>query len=161
VDSQGDLPREYWIFSGIIGMTILAKTEYACIAVTELASHFGTGKPIRVRTIADAHGIPSRFLVQILLQLKGVGLVNSVRGAGGGYLLVTPPDEITLGQVMGLIEGRVEAVASNVASATPISTALVEAWQEVEQMRNGKLNEITFSDLLERAAGQAENMYYI
>ena len=76
-------------------------------------------------------------------------------------MLVLPPDEITLGQVMSLIEGRVETVESNISSTTPISTALVEAWQEVDKMRNGKLNEITFADLLERAADQAENMYYI
>ena len=76
-------------------------------------------------------------------------------------MLVLPPDEITLGQVMSLIAGRVETIESNIPSTTPISTALVEAWQEVEQMRNGKLNEITFADLLERAADQAENMYYI
>ena len=64
-------------------MIVSAKTEYACIAVLELAARHGRGEPVRIRDIADAHGIPSRFLVQILLQLKTAGLVQSVRGAAG------------------------------------------------------------------------------
>ena len=71
-------------------MKLSAKTEYACIAMLELAARYDTGEPIRIRTIADEHDIPSRFLVQILLQLKGAGLVNSTRGASGGYQLVVP-----------------------------------------------------------------------
>ncbi len=62
-------------------MKLSAKTEYACLAVLELAARYGTGEPVRIRTIADEHGIPSRFLVQILLQLKGAGFVASTRGA--------------------------------------------------------------------------------
>ena len=86
-------------------MKISAKTEYACIAMLELAAHFGSEKPIRIRHIAQRHGIPSRFLVQILLQLKGAGLVASVRGAAGGYNLIKPPEEVSLGQVMDVIVG--------------------------------------------------------
>ncbi len=68
-------------------MKVSAKTEYASIAVLELSQSYHTGEPVRIRDIADRHGIPSRFLVQILLQLKGVGIVQSSRGAGGGYQL--------------------------------------------------------------------------
>ena len=69
-------------------MNISAKTEYACVAVLELALNYGSGQPLQVRRIAEAHGIPSRFLVQILLQLKAAGLVSSTRGASGGYQLL-------------------------------------------------------------------------
>ena len=81
-------------------VNISAKTEYACLAILELASSYGTGEPVRIRTIADTHGIPSRFLVQILLQLKGAGLVSSTRGAAGGYRLAKAPNRITLAEVM-------------------------------------------------------------
>ena len=64
-------------------MRISAKTEYACIAMLELASQYGSGTPVRIRRIAERHDVPPRFLVQILLQLKGAGLVTSVRGAAG------------------------------------------------------------------------------
>ncbi len=86
-------------------MNVSAKTEYACLAVLALAANYGTGEPVRVRMIAQMHGIPSRFLVQILLQLKGAGLVSSTRGAAGGYQLIKDPAKITLAEVMGVIEG--------------------------------------------------------
>ena len=64
-------------------MNVSAKTEYACTAVLELASAFGSGELLQVRKIAESHAIPSKFLVQILLQLKAAGVVNSARGACG------------------------------------------------------------------------------
>ena len=67
----------------LLPMIVSAKTEYACIAVLELAARHGQPEPVRIRQIAEAHGIPSRFLVQILLQLKSAGLVQSTRGAAG------------------------------------------------------------------------------
>ena len=81
-------------------MTISAKVEYACVAILELAARYDSDEPVRIRDIADAHGIPSRFLVQILLQLKGAGLVQSTRGATGGYALAKPPEAISLADVM-------------------------------------------------------------
>src|SRR6187455_699023 len=87
-------------------MLVSAKTEYACIAVLELAARHGSGEPVRIRDIAEAHGIPSRFLVQILLQLKSAGLVSSVRGAAGGYNLARDPEEITLLDVMTVVDAQ-------------------------------------------------------
>ena len=81
-------------------MRVSAKTEYACIAMLELAANYAGRQPVRVKAIADAHGIPQRFLVQILLQLKGAGLVESVRGASGGYLLSRPAAEISVADVV-------------------------------------------------------------
>lgn len=142
-------------------MKISAKTEYACIAMLELARHHGSGEPVRIRSIADEHGVPSRFLVQILLQLKGAGLVTSTRGAAGGYQLVKPPDEISLAEVMNVIEGPDEPIGT---SASPDSLAvkvLQSAWQEVADVERGMLHRITFADLVERAHRQTENMFYI
>jgi Rrf2 family protein len=82
-----------------------AKTEYACLAVLELAAQFGSGETLRVRMIADRQGIPSPFLVQILLQLKSAGVVESTRGAAGGYRLARDPATLSLGEVVAIIEG--------------------------------------------------------
>jgi len=65
-------------------MKLSAKTEYACLAMLQLAEEYSGGEPLQIRRIADEHGIPARFLVQILLQLKGGSLVISTRGAAGG-----------------------------------------------------------------------------
>ncbi len=87
-------------------MRISAKAEYACVAMLELAASFAEPQPLRIKAIAEAQGIPPRFLVQILLQLKTAGLVVSVRGASGGYQLARPPEEITLAAVINAIDDR-------------------------------------------------------
>jgi len=81
-----------------------AKAEYACIAMLELAARHGTAHPVRLKAIAEAHRIPQRFLVQILLQLKSAGLVVSLRGALGGYQLARSPEKISLAEVINAIE---------------------------------------------------------
>jgi Rrf2 family protein len=141
-------------------MKVFAKTEYASIAVLELAHSFHTGEPVRIRDIADRHGIPSRFLVQILLQLKGAGIVQSTRGAGGGYQLARPPDEITLGEVMSVIEGP-ETIATATNKNSAITRVLVRAWREVGRKQQDMLRRITFADLAANLKGETEQMYYI
>ena len=142
-------------------MKVSAKTEYACIALLELAASYGSGEPVRIRTIADQHGIPSRFLVQILLQLKGAGLVTSTRGAAGGYQLMTPPEEISLGSILAVIEGPTESAPSGATGDSPAVRALTETWREVAEAQREVLNSITLADLLVRARKNSENMYYI
>lgn len=141
-------------------MNVSAKTEYACVAVLELARHYSRGEPIRVASIADAHGIPSRFLVQILLQLKAAGLVESTRGAAGGYQLSREPSRITLGEVMSVIDGPPGKVTAGAAGDSPVSRALVSAWQEVAAAEQTMLDAVTFADLAKRAQGE-DQMYYI
>src|SRR5258708_5605068 len=85
-------------------MKVSAKGEYACIAMIELAASHGDNQPVRIQSIADAQGIPSRFLVQILIQLKTHGLVRSVRGAAGGYQLSRGPGAISLSEILRAIE---------------------------------------------------------
>jgi Rrf2 family protein len=142
-------------------MNVSAKTEYACIAVLELASNFESGRPIRIRDIADANGIPARFLVQILLQLKGAGIVGSTRGAAGGYQLARDPATITLGEVMNVSDGQASDLASNATKDTPTARALMGAWRDVAAVQREMLDSITFADLATRVRGQTQNMYYI
>jgi Rrf2 family protein len=141
-------------------MKVFAKTEYACIAVLELAHSFGRGEPVRIRDIADRHGIPARFLVQILLQLKGAGLVQSTRGASGGYQLARSPDDITLYEVMSVIEGQ-EEITSATSSNSPVSRVLLKAWREIDEQEREMLRATTFADLTDRLKDETEQMYYI
>src|SRR2546421_10062593 len=101
-------------------MRVSAKAEYACIAMLELAACHGEPQPVRIKAIADSHAIPQRFLVQILLQLKGAGLVTSVRGASGGYQLARPPAEISLADIINVVD---RAPAPRPAPLTPRSPA--------------------------------------
>ena len=142
-------------------MTISAKTEYACIAVLALAARYGNAVPVRIREIAEPHGIPSRFLVQILLQLKGAGLVVSTRGASGGYKLAKAPEKITLGQVMGVIDGQSGLIQSSAGVSTVATRVLLETWKQIADLQREKLGEITFAQLAQKLRGQGDGMYYI
>jgi Rrf2 family cysteine metabolism transcriptional repressor len=141
-------------------MKVFAKTEYAAIAVLELAHSHDRSEPVRIRDIADRHGVPSRFLVQILLQLKGAGIVQSTRGAAGGYQLAKPPEEITLLEVMSVIEGQ-EPITSATSSNSPVSRVLLRAWREIDEQQRDSLRAITFADLADQLKDEAEQMYYI
>ena len=142
-------------------LNISAKTEYACVAVFELARHHHLGEPVPLRSIAEAHGIPSPFLVQILLQLKTAGLVKSTRGAAGGYRLALPPDAISLADVMSVIEGHTATIESSIANPTPSSTALHNVWQELADKQYQRLASITLASLVESLRPDVEHMYYI
>ena len=144
-------------------MKISAKTEYACVAVLELASKFGSGVPVRIRKIAERHDIPPRFLVQILLQLKAAGLVASTRGAAGGYHLVREPDSVSLGEVMEVMDGGTSknGKPSNASPDSPAVKALVATWREVDRVERETLRGISFAELLEKARQHDERMYYI
>lgn len=142
-------------------MNVSAKTEYACIAVLELAARYDSDRPVRIREIAEAHDIPSQFLVQILLQLKAAGVISSTRGAAGGYQLAKPPRDITLADVMAVMEGAPPALRSEVLHPSAASRVLDEAWREVSAVEHEMLSNVTFAELTERARGAAEAMYYI
>jgi len=142
-------------------MLVSAKTEYACIAVLELAARHGRGEPVRIREIADAHDIPSRFLVQILLQLKSAGLVQSVRGAAGGYNLAKDPDEITLLDVMTVVDAQLGHAPTSSTRNTSTTRALQRTWKEVADQEQELLSGVTFAKLVERLKGATEGMYYI
>lgn len=127
----------------------------------ELAAHYGSGEPVRIRNIAEEHGIPSRFLVQILLQLKGAGFVNSTRGASGGYQLSKAPQEITLGEVMSVIEGHEIEITTAGLANSGTARVLVGAWREIAKVQHDALYAITFGDLVSRIKRQGANMFYI
>ncbi len=144
-------------------MKISAKTEYACIAMLELALHYKSGEPVQIRKIAERHGAPPRFLVQILLQLKGAGFVASVRGASGGYKLLIPPERIPLGRVMEVIDGPCDEdnrIPSD-SPDSPVVGVLSQVWREAAAAQQKVLDGITLADLLERAKQQDERMYHI
>lgn len=139
-------------------MKISAKTEYACAAMMELAARYASGELVQIRRIADQHGIPSRFLVQILLQLKGAGLVSSTRGAAGGYQLARSPQDISLGEVVEVIEGPQDRACFG--GDTAAARVLQQTWQQVTGDLRKRLRAITLAELIEQVQEQ-QHMYYI
>jgi Rrf2 family protein len=137
-----------------------AKTEYACLAVLELARRYDSGEPVRIRDIAAEHGVPARFLVQILIQLKGAGLVSSTRGASGGYQLAKSPDEILLGEVMSAVDGQ-ENLPTVASGSSPAARVLLRTWREIDEQQQELLNNINFAELAAQTRGAVEEMYFI
>jgi Rrf2 family protein len=88
-------------------MRVSSKGDYACRALLSLTLHSVNPGPTSVRDIAERTAIPQPYLEQILLALKGAGLVRSKRGVGGGYVLARSPDEIRLSEVLAAVDGPI------------------------------------------------------
>ncbi len=85
-------------------MKVSTRGDYAARALLSLALH-GTDQPTSVKEIAERTNLPQPYLEQILLAIKGAGLVRSKRGVGGGYVLARPPAEISLAEILAAVDG--------------------------------------------------------
>ena len=85
-------------------MKVSTRGDYAARALLSLALH-ESDRPTSVKEIAERTNLPQPYLEQILLAVKGAGLVRSKRGVGGGYVLARPPAEITLAEILAAVDG--------------------------------------------------------
>jgi Rrf2 family iron-sulfur cluster assembly transcriptional regulator len=88
-------------------MRVSTRGDYACRALLSLALHGDGDTPTSVRDIAERTGLPQPYLEQILLALKGAGLVRSKRGVGGGYVLARSPQMIRLADIVRAVDGPI------------------------------------------------------
>jgi Rrf2 family protein len=144
-------------------MRLSAKAQYACVAMVELACSHGEKNPVHLKNVAENHGISQRFLVQILLQLKGAGLVDSTRGAMGGYMLARPPSQISLADIINAIDQVPPPLPSALGSlhTTPAVQAVKSALQEIQVKEQRRLEEITLDDLVKQTGSGVESSYQI
>lgn len=137
-----------------------SKSEYACLAVLDLAERYETGL-CTIGDIARHKNMPKKFLEQILLVLKRAGYVKSRKGAEGGYRLGKPPKEISVAEVVRLMDGAlapVESVSRYFYEPTPIeqSRTLVRLFRDIRDYIADKLEKTTFADLIESANAAGE-----
>ena len=138
-------------------MKLSVKSDYAARAVLGLARHYSSGAALRVEDLASEQGVPSKYLVQILIELKGKGIVRSVRGKDGGYLLDRSPGQISLRDVLLAVHGAV--FDSPALRDADCPAELRRAWERLQQATEAAAGEITFQKLLENS--EKEKMYYI
>ena len=124
-----------------------------------LALHTTTDGPTAVRDIAERTGLPQPYLEQILLALKGAGLVRSKRGVGGGYVLARPPDEITLSQIVSAVDGPIVAgdfgePHENGACDHKGQCVLLSVWADVGEHMRTHLDSFNLADMVARAQGR-------
>lgn len=130
-------------------MRISAKAEYACIAMLDLAVNHREPVPVRIKAIAEGHGISQGFLVQILQQLKVAGLVASTRGAAGGYQLGRPPEQISLADIVAAIDREPDR-PEPVGGQSPAALAFRAAWQDVQAAEQRVLQALTLAEMVKR-----------
>ena len=133
-------------------MKISAKAEYACLAMLALAEQGAEGPPLRIREISETHAIPERYLVQILLQLKGAGLVVSTRGASGGYRLARPAAKIALSEVLAVIDGPDTPKHGSAREKRPAARILGVVWDRVRAAERSVLDTTTIAELVAQTA---------
>jgi Rrf2 family transcriptional regulator, cysteine metabolism repressor len=132
-------------------LVITTKSPYAVRALAELARR-GGATPVPIGEIARARDIPAQFLEGLFATLRRAGILQSQRGVKGGYSFARPPTEITVLEVVELLEGELGADA---AMNGPVWTEAVEAVKSV-------LAGTTIADVSEREAQAAgAQMYYI
>ncbi|MFZ3101500.1 MAG: Rrf2 family transcriptional regulator [Desulfitobacteriaceae bacterium] len=149
-------------------MKLSTKGRYGVKAMFDLAQHMGEG-PISLRSIAERQGISEHYLEQLISGLRKTGLVKSVRGAQGGYVLGREPEKIRVGDIIRVLEGPIAPVDC-VSEEDPESCLKAEfcvtrtIWEKVRDSIADVLDSITLADMVEDAAKKKSDnlyMYYI
>jgi Rrf2 family protein len=149
-------------------MKVSKRSLYGILAAIDLAIH-AKDVPVQARTIARRQAIPLKFLEQVLSTMKKAGLIQSLRGAQGGYMLLKEPRALSVADILQVLDGPVTAPASTngIASRSPLSkqeVLLGHIWKQVAQAEQEVLQRITVDQLAERQRTLEEQyapMYHI
>lgn len=138
---------------------VSTRGDYASRALLSLALHTDESGPTSVRDIAERTGLPQPYLEQILLALKGAGLVRSKRGVGGGYVLARDPATITLGDIVSAVDGPITLGDFGLphqdgACDHEGQCVLLAIWGTVGEQMRKHLDALTLADIAEMARGQ-------
>jgi Rrf2 family protein len=136
--------------------------RYSARIMLELALHFGNG-PVLLKEIAKNQEISSGYLEHIMPPLKAAGLVRSSRGAHGGYTLARRPSEITLGEVVRVVEGSMAlvecVVAPQICSRSDLCVTR-DVWGRVSEKIAEVLNAITLEEMVDRQKEKPRVLMY-
>ena len=133
-------------------MKISTKGRYALRLMLALAIH-SEGSAVPLRDVAQRQEISDKYLEQIVTQLSRAGLVRSVRGAGGGYMLTRTPEGYTVGEILRVLEGSLAPVscADGVGCCERADRCvIVEVWREIQAAVDGVVDHLTLADLVRR-----------
>lgn len=146
-------------------MKVTSKSLYTLHFLCALAvkAQLASQRPIHLREIAAEYNIPFKFLEQIAILMKGVGLVRGARGKAGGYLLAEPPEAITLLRIIRATEGEILPWAEIEGGREFLNEMLGGIFTECRFLVEDKLKSITLADLAEKAKSKLEPayMYYL
>ncbi|MGF1449560.1 MAG: RrF2 family transcriptional regulator [Opitutales bacterium] len=137
-------------------MKISLKVEYACRVLTQLARRHGATQLSHIDDLATVEAVPANYLVQILNELRNGGLLMSRRGKQGGYALARPPGEITLLQIVQVVDA--DMLEQRSGSQGESGQTVNDTWARLGRNFEAELKAITLEDMLPKGSA---NMYYI
>ncbi|MDE7478207.1 MAG: Rrf2 family transcriptional regulator [Lachnospiraceae bacterium] len=144
-------------------MTISTKGRYALRIMIDLAGHIG--ETIKLKDIASRQEISEKYMEQIIAVLNKAGYVRSTRGAQGGYQLVKPPKEYTVGMILRLTEGSLAPVECLAENALPCERegkcATVEVYRRIYEAVNNVIDTTTLQDLVDIEHTKSSDYYVI
>ena len=149
-------------------MKVSQRSTYGIMAAVDLAMQSGSA-PIQAKSIAKRQAIPARFLEQVLHTMKKAGLVSSLRGAQGGYVLSKKPSEISVAEILEALDGPFVSVSgfngkSSLRHAAKSDLLLAQVWDRVQEAEKHVLGAITVEELAEQQRQleqQRSLMYHI
>ena len=143
-------------------MKISSKGRYALRAMTDLALH-NTGECIRTRDIAQRQNISEKYLEQIVTVLSKTGLIRSVRGAQGGYLLKKDPGNYSVGEILGAVEGELDPMPDGEAEDESLIAASERdlVYEKLRKAISGVLDGVTLADLVKDHSQRLASFDYV
>ena len=138
-------------------MKLSHKLEYACRVLAQLGRTYGQDKLAHIETLATAEVIPANYLVQILNELRGAGLIVSKRGKQGGYALARAPRKISLTQIVEAVDG--ELLERSFEDSGHSGARVASIWSDVGECFEAKVRAYTLDDFIVKDADV--EMYYI
>jgi Rrf2 family protein len=151
-------------------MKVTYKGDYALKTILDLSYFYNRNFIVPLVDIAKRQNIPENYLEQIMLKLKGSGYVDSKRGIGGGFFLTKSPKEITIGDVIRIIEGPIEPIACGKkihddSCGEESQCVFREVWLKVTDNISAVVDQVTFEDMMQRndelKRQNQDYMYYI
>lgn len=133
-------------------MKLSTKGRYGVKAMFELALHYGEPDPVAIKVIAENQGISESYLEQLFGTLRKAGLIISTRGAQGGYELSRPPEQITVADILNILEGPIEVseclIDEEASCARMNYCATRLLWQKISDSINQVINSTTLQDMV-------------
>lgn len=147
-------------------MKVSLRATYGILAAVDLARHPGS-TPVQAKSIARRQAIPARFLEQVLYGMKKAGLVSSLRGAQGGYVLSKKPAEVSVAEILEALDGPLaplsgEAGRAQVRRLSKPELLLGKMWEQVHQAERHVLAAISVEELArqQRVLEQERSLMY-
>lgn len=148
-------------------MRISTKGRYGLRCMVDLAVN-SAGDQVSIKSIAERQGISENYLEQVFSALRKAGIVKSIKGSQGGYILISSPEDIKVGDIIRALEGPIEIVEKSEAANLPVNKVEEvisrHVWEKINEEINSIIDSVTLDDLIceyKRISGAEVDMYYI